>query len=242
MNTEKGAIDNRWTFGRFPRRVHFLQNLYISQMIKSFYAYQPIELNGKVVKKGDRECADRWTLIEAAMRDSNCKSLMDLGCAEGYFVRQAATRLNCVSIGVDGDLRRVTLAQNLVNQEGLENASFMFGMLSSALVEKLPATDAVIFCSVLHHVMREKGLDEAVSIMRAVRACTKRLLIFDMGQSNEVQYPWAAELPQMSPNPKDWISAYLADFGFCDVRVIGETPGYLGAYPRLLFAANVPSA
>lgn len=242
INDEKNdPEDNTWTFGRFSGWVRLLHRLFILQMMKSFYAYQPIMFGGRIYKKGDRECAERWNLIEAELRATDCKSLLDVGCAEGYFVRQAATKLNCIAIGVDGDFRRVTLAQNLVNYDGLENASFMLGKIHPRFIEKLPATDGVIFCSVLHHIIRERGLEEARSVMRAIRTCTKRVLIFDMGQSNETQYPWAKELPKMLPDPETWISSFLADFGFQDIRVLGETAGYVGTYSRLLFVANVPN-
>jgi len=38
-------------------------------------------------------------------------TFLDLGCAEGYFVQEAAKSFGCVAIGVDADIRRLTVAR-----------------------------------------------------------------------------------------------------------------------------------
>ncbi|MDP6964133.1 MAG: hypothetical protein QGF46_08215, partial [Planctomycetota bacterium] len=42
---------------------------------------------------------------------------------------------------------------------------------------------------------------------------TKRMLIFDTGQSNE-NATWSEKLDFMKPSPKKWIQGYLNDLGF----------------------------
>lgn len=232
-------IDNAWTFGQFSRRLQFAHKFVFRRMIDSFSTYQPIMLDGQQVRAGDRETVERWKMIEKALSGSQTKSLLDLGCAEGYFVRMAASRLGCIALGLDGDVRRVFVAQNLATTDRIPNTGFVLGRVDPETIGKLPAFDTVIFCSVLHHVMRERGLDEARAVMTAVRNCTKRTLIFDTGQSNETSYPWSAEIPKMEPDPVTWISNYLTQFGFRDVKVIGETAGYSQAHPRSLFMASV---
>ena len=226
-----------WTFKPLAPGTRWLTKLILSRLVKSRGTYQPIILNGRVLRQGGRDCVARWSVIDSIMVETDSQSMLDIGCAEGYFVRHAAKH-GRVALGIDGDIRSITIAQSLALLEGLSGAAFMHLFITPEIVRSLPQFDTVIFLSVLHHVLTDRGPDEAHKLMQAIHSATRKRLIFDMGQSNETTYPWSKILPPMVPDPASWISQFLLDCGFSSVQVIGQSDGYLQAHPRLLFVAT----
>jgi SAM-dependent methyltransferase len=214
------------------------QRFLLRRLVNSYEPYHPVYLSGVQISAGERSCVDRWHLIEPYLRDVGSKSVLDLGCAEGYFVQQAAKNLNCLSIGIDADLRRLTIARMTATLNAIAGACFIYDTLDSELLRRLPEFDTVFFLSVLHHIMYEHGEEYALQLVREIRRVTRRCLIFDMGQSDEVQHEWSKLLPDMSPNPQTWIGNFLRSAGYSDVAVIGQTDAYKSDVRRFLFTAK----
>jgi SAM-dependent methyltransferase len=215
----------------------FLHKFAIRRMIKDIQPYHPISIEGEVISNGERGCSDRWAVInEVVSKDQG--SVLDLGCAEGYFVQRVAREYGCFVLGVDADVRRLTIAQdvNVLNKN--ERAGFMYAHITPEFLGKLPTFDTVIFLSVLHHVMYEHGLDYARDFMKLIREKTAKSLIFDMGQSNEITMQWAPLLPDMGPNPQEWIAEFIRSCGFSVVVKMGETDAYRSNVSRAVFVAH----
>jgi SAM-dependent methyltransferase len=210
----------------------------LKRMIASYEPYHPVFIGDRQIAAGERSCLDRWTRIEALLRDAGVRSVLDLGCAEGYFIQRSARDLGCLALGVDADRRRLTVARMATNINEIERAGYIYGKISPDFVKTLPPFDGVIFLSVLHHVMYEHGVDYARQLMSAIRAITRKCLIFDMGQSNETQHEWAKLLPQMTPDPATWIAGFLKTAGFATVESIGQTDAYKSEARRELFIAR----
>ena len=221
----------------FSGLVHFLHKTVIRRLIKQIEPYHPISIDGELVSKGERGCSDRWAVIDEVV--SECPTtLLDLGCAEGYFVQRAAREYECFVLGVDADVRRLTVAQdvNILNKN--ERAGFMYAHITSEFLTKLPTFDTVIFLSVLHHVIYEHGVDYAREFMKLLRRKTAKSLIFDMGQSNETAMQWASLLPDMGTNPHEWIAEFIRTCGFSEVIKAGETDAYQSNVRRAVFVAH----
>jgi O-antigen chain-terminating methyltransferase len=221
----------------FPQHWRLIHRVTTKMMARSFETYHPVELEGRQIASGARNCFDRWKAIERTMIEDKSSSLLDLGCAEGYFVHSAAAR-GYFALGIDADVRRLTIAQNTAILNRVEGAGFVYAHITPDFVEKLQPFDTVLFLSVLHHIMYEKGVHAAAEIMRAVRSKVKKRLVFDMGQSNETAHRWASLLPQMRPTPSEWISTFLKDVGFSTVDEIGETDAYQSDARRILFSCR----
>ncbi len=69
---------------------HNLFRWSLRRVSRSFVAYHPVSLQGETLQPGQRACIDRWAMIAGELRAAGARSLLDLGCAEGYFVRRAA--------------------------------------------------------------------------------------------------------------------------------------------------------
>jgi SAM-dependent methyltransferase len=221
---------------QFPSHWKALHRFIIARLARSYEAYQPVRIGDRQLADGARTCLDRWSHIETILQRTNAKSLLDLGCAEGYFVQQAA-RHGCIGLGVDADMRRLTIAQNTSILNGVSGAGFLYGQISVDFIEALPSFDVVLFLSVLHHVIHAQGIDYAAQIMTSILQRTRLGLVFDMGQSNENRPPndWSRILPPMEPDPKTWITNFLKDVGFSEVEVLADTDAFATVERRHLF-------
>lgn len=200
--------------------------------------YQPVYLNGKQLSKGGRESYARWEEIEKVIDAEKITSVADLGCAEGFFVRKAVEK-GCFATGVDADVQKLLWAQTTLTLDALDNFGFIKMHMGVENIDRVPKSDMVIFLSVLHHIMYEKGEDYALAFMKKVRDITGRVVIFEMGQSNETHYAWASLLPDMGADPKIWIVEFLKRAGFSQVKELRQVDAHKGKVTRTTFAAFV---
>lgn len=220
--------------GGLPFRLY---KLVLRRLVKQVEPYHPVSMDGKVLSKGERQCSDRWNIISNVLKQG-AGTVLDLGCAEGYFVSQAAEEYGCFALGVDADVRRLTIAQDLNVIKKNENAGFMYANITMDFLRKLPQFDVVIFLAVLHHIMYEHGVDYAREFMKCIREKTSKALIFEMGQSNETSMHWAALLPDMGANPDEWIGNFLLSCGFSEAAKVAETDAYHSSSKRGVFVAR----
>ena len=172
-------------------------------------------------KSVSRDGEERWEIIKKVIEKYNVKSFLDLGCAEGFYVRKAAN-IGCFSIGVDNNPEIFALSQAAKNIEKEQNSGFVLNKISETLFDTLPEFDMVICLSVLHHVIRIEGLESMKGYMRRIAKIHKKAFLFDMGTSLEAGQK--SELPDMGADPAVWIRALLEDCGFKNIEQIGSTP------------------
>lgn len=209
----------------------------LRRLVRQVQPYHPVAMQGKVLSQGERQCSDRWQIIRDVLAQG-ADTMLDLGCAEGYFVSRAAEEYGCFALGIDADVRRLTVAQDLSVINKNECAGFMYAHVSTDFLRKLPQFDVVVFLAVLHHVMYEHGVDHARELMTAIRTKTKKALVFEMGQSNETSMSWASLLPDMGSDPQEWIKHFLLSCGFSEVSKMGETDAYHSNERRSVFVAR----
>lgn len=223
---------------QFPGFWNRAQKFVVRQLVKTYEPYHPVFLGEERIAEGQRACIDRWSMIREKVEPLAPKSVLDLGCAEGYFVQQAAKSFDCIAVGVDADIRRLTIARAAISLSNLDGAAFFGGTIDEKLLKKLPPFEIVIFLSVLHHVMYEHGIDYSRTLLSAIRARTLKCLVFDMGQSNETSHEWSSLLPPMQPDPESWIKDLLLSAGFSSVEAVGQTDAYKSSANRILFVAR----
>lgn len=212
----------------------FLYKHAVRRLAKSYTPYHPIFLGRERIGEGERACMDRWVTIAANLRATGARTLLDLGCAEGYFVQQAA-KFGCLAVGVDADVLRLSLAQASAILNRVNGAGFIYAEMTPEFIDTLPIYDVVLFLSVLHHIMYARGVDHAREYMERLRPKVGQFMIFDMGQSNETQNRWASLLPDMGADPQAWIAEFLRSAGFRSIKKIGDTDAYKGPVRRGLF-------
>ena len=82
--------------------------LALRNFIRSYRAYQPVRFEGRLLQPGKRDYEHRWMLIRREAEECGARSLLDIGCAEGYFTQRTARELGCFSLGIEADVRRLT--------------------------------------------------------------------------------------------------------------------------------------
>lgn len=212
-----------------------LYNLALRRIARSYEPYQPVFIKGKAICPGERRHSDRFAVIRNLIESTGAKTVLDLGCAEGYFVEQAATQCGCIALGIDADVRRLSLAQASVALNRVQGAGFMYGELTPEFVRMLPMFDAIFFMSLLHHIMYEHGVEYALEYMKGLRAKVSKFMIFDMGQSDETENVWASLLPDMGSDPHLWVKQFLESAGFSKVEKLADSDAYQGSAKRALF-------
>ncbi len=206
--------------------------------LKSYEVYQPV-LTETGLSRGTRECDVRWKAISGVLAARECRSFVDLGCCEGYYVIQAAQAGVPFCLGIDFDQRRVFTCTNQLVLHDLQGVGFMMASVAHELVEAMPVFESVNFLSVLHHMMYQHGVDYCRSLMKLVRERTSKVCFFEMGQSDEFKESWAKDMPDMGADPHQWIHDFLLEAGFASADKISTAPSYAGEVQRALFAAYV---
>jgi cyclopropane fatty-acyl-phospholipid synthase-like methyltransferase len=207
----------------------------VRRIAASYSPYQPVTIRGSQLCRGERCHLDRWNMVEGCIRATGAKTLIDLGCAEGYFVERAASACGCIALGVDTDVRRLSLAQASATLNRVHGAGFMYADLTLEFIDTLPVFDGVLLMSVLHHVMYEHGVDYARDYLRRLRPKAGRFMIFEMGQSDETENEWSRLLPDMGNDPHAWIAEFLKQVGFGGVKELDSTDAYQGKTKRAVF-------
>ncbi len=210
--------------------------LALRNFIKSYRAYQPVRFQGRLLQPGKRDYEHRWMLIRREAEECGARSLLDIGCAEGYFTQRAARELGCLSLGIEADVRRLTVAQNINTLERNELTGFMYAEVDMDSLSRLPKFDIVLFLSVLHHFMREHGSDYCREVLSIIRTKTNKVMIFDMGIESEL-LDWDKELPGMDEEPSAAIAELLRSAGFSQVDLIGHSSARRDRVSRPMFRA-----
>jgi cyclopropane fatty-acyl-phospholipid synthase-like methyltransferase len=202
--------------------------------LRSYENYQPV-LGTSGAAPGTRDCEERWHAIEEVLRRHGCRSVVDLGCSEGYYVLQAARSGLGFCLGVDFDLRRVWTCTSQVILNDVPNAAFLISEITPDLADRLPELDAVVFLSVLHHIMYQQGQDYCRDLLTRLRRKMRKVMVFEMGQSDEHLETWAKKMPDMGSDPHAWIADFVRSAGFSRVEKIGEARSYKREVDRALF-------
>lgn len=201
----------------------------------SYEIYQPV-LTSSGYTSAARECEVRWNAIAPVLAATGSRSLVDLGCSEGYYVIRSAKAGLPFNIGVDFDQRRMFTCTSQFVLQDLNHAGFLMSPVDENLLEALPKFDAVIFLSVIHHMMYQEGVDYARRILQAVAAKTGKVCFFECGQSDEHKESWAKKMPDMGPDPHEWIRRFALDNGFSRAEKLSTQSSFAKETSRALFA------
>jgi len=204
--------------------------------LRSYEVYQPV-MGTHGAAPGTRDCEERWRAIREVLLERQCASVVDLGCSEGYYVLQAARAGLGFCVGVDFDLRRIWTCQSQVLLNDIPNTGFLISEVTPELAHRLPEFDAVIFLSVLHHIMYQRGEAHSRDLLERLARKTRKVMLFEMGQSDEHLEAWARKMPDMGADPHAWIADLLRSAGFSTVEKIGEAQSYKREVNRALFKA-----
>jgi hypothetical protein len=209
------------------------------------HRYQPLYGIDADTESGKRPGAmlGRWEAIQPHLPMSG--SAMDIGASRGWFVFKMAEH-GLISIGVERDEHSIRTAQFLSLYHETERALFLKYELDPQSVHLLPRVDVITCFSVFHHLVRLRGLEDAVRIMKGLASRCDKELFFETGQYDErhgrrgkKKDPayWEC-LAFMGDDPRPWATAFLQSIGFGEVEVLGSFWGFRSTVERYLYRAS----
>lgn len=201
--------------------------------------YQPIgNIKTDSCPRPNSAFAKRLEVLESEIKSCEANNLLDIGCAEGFFIRKVSLKNGLFSIGIDGSLKRIETGVTLSQLNHEEGYGFVLQTLTPEKISKLPKFDIVVCFSVLHHIIGQKGRNEGLRFLSACNEITKKQFIFDMGGPNEVSHSWAKNLKFLDGDIAINIKNYLQEAGFINVRHVGGSWGHHGEAIRPIFSCN----
>jgi SAM-dependent methyltransferase len=125
---------------------------------------------------------EKWALIESEL-PATPGSLLDVGCAEGYFARRAAARGWC-AFGVDPQVGAIRFARDQARREGLGSAYFATGAVSPRGSTLLPSFDVILFLSAYHQISKRYGEGSARACLDGLLGACSKKMIFEPASIN----------------------------------------------------------
>lgn len=169
--------------------------------------YQPVpSLPGWLGVTRAEGTESRWRAMSEVLDRVPVETGLDVGANVGYFCVQLASR-GVHTIALEPEPRLVRTAQLAVRRSGLDNLGVLSLGVGPDNMDMVPPTDCVVYLSVWHHMVRWHGEERASAMLTELWEGTGKVLFFDTG---EQEMPADYNLPDMSPDPRQWLSDYLS--------------------------------
>jgi hypothetical protein len=182
--------------------------------------YQPVPSLPKSVATRGTGSESRWDAMLPVLREHAVGSAVDIGACEGYFaIKLAAAGIPTIAIEkIPSNYRTAILA---VRRNRARDVGVLAMDVTPENIVTLPAADCVLCLSVWHHFVRSRGLAEATQMLEAIWMQTRKVMFFDTG---ETEMTPDFRLPPMTPEPRAWLTEYLA------TTCAGSTIEHLGTH------------
>jgi hypothetical protein len=167
--------------------------------------YQPVSSLPKQAARGVGS-ESRWSAMSPLIRSQEVASAVDIGACEGYFSLELGAN-GIPTIAIESNPGNVRTALLAVRRSGTRNVGVLAMEVTPDNVGTLPTSDCVLCLSIWHHFVRTHGLDAATAMLVAIWQQTRKVMFFDTG---ETEMTPNYRLPAMTPDPRSWLSDYLA--------------------------------
>jgi hypothetical protein len=197
--------------------------------------YEPVDIGGRRYA-GARESDVRWEAISNALKVFGVRNMLDVGCAEGWFLRRAAADMQIFAIGAEVS-DRLMLGELARLYDDQDRTAIMRALMTPDDIRDLPKFDAVMCLSVVHRIIKAHGVKGGEDFVRALADRAEKVLIFEMGTSEEAGLAWSDVLPDMPEGQEAFVKGFLEKCGLKDVRLVGTSAAFHKDTERLLFTA-----
>ncbi|UMZ74722.1 class I SAM-dependent methyltransferase [Natranaerofaba carboxydovora] len=196
--------------------------------------YQPLEIEGQTFSGSKRECENRLELIIDALKVHNAYNVLDIGCAEGWLLKQIASN-GYFALGIEIDDKRLVPGEVSRLYDGNSGVAAMKSWMTPPDILKLPNFDVILCLSVVHHIIYKDGVEAAQKFISSISMKAGKAVIFEMGTSEEKEKEWSYKMPEMPEGQEEYIRSFLQQGGLKNIRVLGKSSSINKDAERLLF-------
>lgn len=210
----------------------FLNNLSV-KIVKNDLNYYH-NFNNK--KNGSRKESDiRWKLIKKKIIKDKTRNILDLGSAEGFFIKKISN-MGIFSLGIEGDERRFLVSNHSGKGNKYKNYAIVLNEISPKLIKSLPVFDSILYLSVHHHILANQGKHKANLILKEIFKKCKKSMFFESAMHNEESKNWNKNYKLNLKNiTENNLRLFFKKLGAKKVEIIGYTEAYNKGYSRPLF-------
>lgn len=195
--------------------------------------YEPVSLNGRLLCWPKRDWKERLEAIHSIVDQHSVNSVIDIGCAEGYFLRSLAKSNVSFCLGIDNNKSRLGKAIVTSCYDSDINLAFMNKKITLDNISEIPNADLIIFLSVAHHIIKSNGYEYAVSFVSSLRKKCNSGLIFEMGTPDESSF--IGRMKPIETTQSDYVESFLHDCGFTSCTILCESVSIKRDSHRLLY-------
>jgi SAM-dependent methyltransferase len=209
--------------------------------------YQPIPIadfyNHRAVRA--EGCTSRWSDICKVLPTDKSQRILDIGCNLGFFGMMAVEAGHVVD-GFDSNEELIFWANKLIEEYEIPNIKLWVS--SADLLQNLrdipdDSYDYVFYLSVHHHICSALGIEESNKVFQEISRIAPNM-IFDMGQSNEVDngwLTWLKKIPQFEKHRTEIPVWVLDNSKFKYAAVLGDTVSHEVNRKLFFFIRDVPA-
>ena len=249
---------------RLEQYLYTLKELY-GEIYQEVYGAERLGVQAPAV----RGCRDRLTAMLNYLGDVSGKTVLDIGSNMGYFSLALADRgAYVISIEPNENFRRIQnlLAEQLGLSKRVVSLNLFLDYDAINFIKRNFAHfDIILMLSLWHHFVGSDRLDRLAGmpvIGKLVRKILEKkyipqqvkqandlckevfslgeTVIFDTGQSDEINSRHVHLLPDMGPHPGKWILENIfADKIYYDKEIIGQFVPHTSKNPRYLVGVKV---
>lgn len=135
--------------------------------------YQDSWINGEMIEKGERECANRYDIIKAACQYIEPKTVLDIGANMCYFGLRLIEDFNCDVMAFEFNSFKLRLDH--IKKSGTKKLMLLERKLTIPDLEIIASCcrfELVLALSVVHHLPGDTS-----EWIKAIRQCGRRTII-----------------------------------------------------------------
>jgi SAM-dependent methyltransferase len=208
--------------------------------------YQPIPISGLYNPHAVRAegCNRRWEAVKNILPKDTPLRILDVGCSLGFFGMVGADAGFSVD-GFDTDVEAVFWGSKVIEEYNIPNVTLRHsGEDLLQELQKIPDDeyDYVFYFSLHHHMCSKLGIDAANDILQEMSRIAPNM-VFDMGQSNEVDngwLTWLRKIPQFEDHRIELPEWVLDKSGYNYAACIGDSRSHEVDRLLFLFIKGIP--
>lgn len=144
----------------------------LSEVFRGIRDYYTHHVSAQAYQDERIDNEERWEFIETNI-DSDHETLVDLGCAEGFFVEKAGEK-GLTVLGLEHNRNRVEETAERLRH--LPNVTIEQRTLAPDTIDELESCDVMLFLTVHHHWVYQYGWEEAADMFRTI--CDRAEVVF----------------------------------------------------------------